>query len=428
MRFGRYAALADDDIWPTEIVGSLHEKLRYSRQPLSRSLGQAGFEALLQRRVLAVENAAALGGPFPLIAIGQGLYYESPIAFAAMAEYLAARGFVVATTPLVGTNSPLVKLDAQDLETEVRDLEFATAEARRLSFVSPERLGVLGFDMGGMAGLILAMRNADVDAFVSLDSGILYPHPAGIPRTSADYDPTALRVPWLHGTGAMGATPPDAAAKSLFDEATHSNRYLLVAKDMGHVDFTSYALIQGRKAMTAYWGPETTEGAASHAVVAEYVSNFFGAFLNHNAQSIAFLSRDTQDAFPGSGMTLDHRAATPAPIGYAEFVQAVIAGRADEAIDELRSVASVEPEHVLLNEMYLQRLGVSLLFTWDFHEEAEPVVEFATELHPTSAGAQMLRGYVVYQNHTTAIRIGVALALLTALFFLGRFVRSRTKR
>src|SRR5207247_1200270 len=130
--------------------------------------------------------------------IGLGLYYESPITFAALAEYLAGRGFVVVTVPLVGTNSALVRIDAQDLETQVRDLEFAVARARQLPFVNPVRLGVVGFDMGGMAGVILAMRHPGVGAFASLDSGIVYPHPSGLPQASPSYDPLALRVPWLH--------------------------------------------------------------------------------------------------------------------------------------------------------------------------------------------------------------------------------------
>ena len=53
------------------------------------------------------------------------------------------------------------------------------------------RLGVLGFEMGGMAGVILAMRHPDVDAFASLDSGIVYPHPSGLPQALPSYDALA---------------------------------------------------------------------------------------------------------------------------------------------------------------------------------------------------------------------------------------------
>ena len=194
--------LPDDDVWPAEISGRARDVLKFSRGPLARSLAPAAFEALLQRPMWAAENAKPAAGRFPLIAIGQGLYYESPIALAALGEFLAGRGFVVVTTPLVGTNSTVVRNDGQDLETQVRDLEFAIARARQLPFVSGDRLGVLGFDQGGMAGVLLAMRNRAVDAFASLDSGIMYPHPSGLPQASPSYDPAALRVPWLHAISA----------------------------------------------------------------------------------------------------------------------------------------------------------------------------------------------------------------------------------
>jgi hypothetical protein len=68
MRFGRYASLANDDVWPAQIAGNLRERLPFSRGPLARSLGSAGFAALSERRVRAVENAEPLDGPFDLSA------------------------------------------------------------------------------------------------------------------------------------------------------------------------------------------------------------------------------------------------------------------------------------------------------------------------------------------------------------------------
>ena len=57
MRFGRYVELADGDVWPAKMIGGLHEKLAYSRRPLARSFDEAGFAALSQRPVLAIESA-----------------------------------------------------------------------------------------------------------------------------------------------------------------------------------------------------------------------------------------------------------------------------------------------------------------------------------------------------------------------------------
>ena len=412
MRFGRYAALADDDIWPAAIAGDLRDKLAYSRRPLARSLGPAGFKALLQRPVLAVERAEAMAGRFPLVVIGQGFWIEPAISLAALGEYLAGRGFVVATAPLVGTNSPVVRVEAQDLETQVRDLEFVIARARQLSFVSQDKLGVMGPDMGGMAGLLLAMRNRDVDAFVSLASGILFEHPSGLPRSSPGYDPLALRVPWLHVTPASGATPPPGSrAPSLFETATFSERYLLLTPNLGHVDLTIDGLIEGRSPMP---GPAylqaTPSGSEGQRAFAPYVFNFFAVFLGRDAASradgLAFLSQAPAES--GWKTTLEHRPAAPASITYDAFVAAVVAGRGDEAISRLRAVAAVEPNHVLLNESTLLRLNANLVFTWGLGKEALPVIEFTMERYPASRAqgqGLLAEAHILTGNYQAATEI-----------------------
>src|SRR5579872_7078735 len=37
MPFGRYAALADDDVWPAEIAGGARDVMKFSHGPLARS-------------------------------------------------------------------------------------------------------------------------------------------------------------------------------------------------------------------------------------------------------------------------------------------------------------------------------------------------------------------------------------------------------
>jgi dienelactone hydrolase len=405
MRFGRYADLADDDIWPAEISGDIHDKLSFSRRPLARSLGTERFEALKNEPVMAVEGATALQGPFPLIVMGQGLYYESPIVFAALAETLASQGFVVATTPLTGTNSPIVTMDVTGLETQVRDLEFVIAQARDLSFVSKEKLGVFGFDMGGMAGLVLTLRNADVDAYVSVSSGVLYPHPSSIPGASPDYDPAALRVPWLHSVPSSWIR--SAEDKSLFDLAHYSDRYLLLTEGMGHVDYTSYALIADRPAMVEYWEAARPGDVERYTTLAHYVASFYAAFLQDDADALDFLSQDSADSLPDPIVSLQHRPAMPAGISYEEVVQAVIAGEADEAIDELRQLQETEPDHHLLNEDNLNRLSYSLRGTWRLDEEILPVLKFTAELYPTSADALywLAEGHITLGDNPAAIAI-----------------------
>jgi hypothetical protein len=140
------------------------------------------------------------------------------------------------------------------------------------------------------------------------------------------------------------------------------------------------------------------------------VLNFFAAFLPTDADSrangLAFLSRAPQESVPGWKVTLEHRPAAPVSISYDELVAAVVEGRGDEAIGRLRSVAAVDPNHILLNEASLQRLSANLLFTWGLGKEALPVIELMAERYPSPL-AEVLRAeaQIVTGNYQTATDI-----------------------
>jgi dienelactone hydrolase len=394
MRFARLAALAEDDVWPVEIVGPLRERLRFSRGALAQSLGADGFEALGEQPLRVFEDAEPLAGPFPLIVIGQGLNYESPVAFAALGEYLAGRGFVVATCPLVGTHTPIVKLDVEDLENQVRDLELVIARVRAFPYVRPDKLGVMGFDMGGMSGLLLAMRNPAVDAFASPHSGILFPHPSGLPAAASGYDPLKLRIPWLHVGTQRSRIPTDQTA-SLLESAVHSERYHLLIDGLQHVDPTSYALVEGRHAVPGFWEAWTPSGVDRHEILSRYAFEFFAAFLRNSQQSLAFLSRHRDPAAASSGVTMEYRPARPPTMTYAQFVDVLLTGDAASALDAVRELRRTEPSHILLNDHHLYRLGYSLLYSWGLSDESMQLAQLNVELNPTS----LLATQILSMNH-----------------------------
>jgi len=262
--------------------------------------------------------------------------------------------------------------------------------------------------MGGMAGVLLTLRNREVDAFASLDSGIFYPHPSGLPQASPSYDTTALRVPWLHATQVAAMERPQGPnVKSLFDTATASNRYLLITNDMNHVDFTTYALISGRRAMPGYWGDPAPDRARRQGIVADYLTHFFDAFLRADAASVAWLDRDPKIAFPDAQMTLEHRAATPPSITYDELVRELMRGNAEAAIGRLRAVGEVEAGRAALDQVHLERLAVSLLYTWGLAKETLPLLAFTVERYPASVQARIMlvETNVQLGNYAAAIEI-----------------------
>jgi hypothetical protein len=247
------------------------------------------------------------------------------------------------------------------------------------------------------------MRNRDVDAFVSLDSGILYSHPSGLPASSPSYDPLALRIPWLHVTETQRAAPPrDSDERSLFERAIHANRYLMTIDGIGHDDFTSYALVANRRAMPSYWPAATPAGAARHELVAEQVLKFFTAYLRADSESKISLAHDVSNP---AAFRLEHRDAAPAGITYDELVLALATGRGEAAIGALRAVARENPQDALLREERLWRLQLSLVASWGLLRDALPLIEYTAELYPSSrrALATLAEAYVRLDDDGNAL-------------------------
>ena len=265
-------------------------------------MGAAGYAALLQRPVLAVENAEPLAGPFPLIVIGQGFWIEPAISLAALAEYLAGRGFVVATAPLVGTNSPVVRVD----EAGSGDSGSAICNSSlrvRVSCHSSARTSLESWasTWAGWRGYCSAMRNRDVDDSWGCRQGILFEHPSGLPRISPGYDPLALRVPWLQiMPGGASDPPPGSDRHRCFEAARYSDRYLLLTAE------------HGSRGSHDRWSDRGTRPPMAGSVHASdghrqrgsksfrpYVLNFLTAFLAPEAESraagLAFLSRAPEE-------------------------------------------------------------------------------------------------------------------------------------
>jgi hypothetical protein len=114
--------------------------------------------------------------------------------------------------------------------------------------------------------------------------------------SSPHYDPLTLRVPWLHSVPTWWLPQgQDSLAGSLFESAIHSNRYLLLTEGMGHVDYTSYALIEGRNEMKGYWASANPEAIKGYKAICRYISNFFYAFLEKDQESLMMFSQDPEE-------------------------------------------------------------------------------------------------------------------------------------
>ena len=358
--------------------------------PMAKGLSEEKRLGLLARRTAAVENSSPLAGKFPLVIIGQGLFYESPLSLFSLAEYLTSQGYVVATCPLVGTFSRLVYRNVIDLETQVRDMEYVLAQARALPFVDKERMGVVGYDLGGMAGLLLAMRNPWVKAMVSLDTGILYSNSYGLPTSSPSYRKERFTIPWLMMTQDRFVSKNPRAEKetSLFDSKTAGDSYLYLYRTENHGDFTAYAALGMENAVPGYWDPIKGNPGLLHDTICRLAWRFFEGYLGNDAAAVEELRQDPVRAGLGEVVaSAKYKPGTTNAVFQDDCLRDIIRRSTAEALPRIRKLMETEKTRIVFEEGVLNWLGYHFLYWWGREKEARDVFQFMTELFPKSANA-----------------------------------------
>lgn len=358
--------------------------------PLARGFSPSGLEAALRKPTSSVRNAKPLPDPRPLVLIATGLYYESPLTFLSLSEFLAGHGYVVVACPLRGTHDRLVRLTVPDLETLVRDLEIVMAEAMRRPDVDVRRIGVIGYDMGGMAAIVLAMRNPAIRAFVSYDCSIVTPHYSGLPVSHPSYDARGLVVPWIHLSQSrfveklVGSTDPP----TIIQKKEFGDNYLVGVNTTNHGAFTTYADLGIENPVPGYWATVEPNLKSVSLAVSECSLLFLDGYLKGDASARSRLQGLALDnRYPEAFRSFEFAAGRQAPPSQDEWIDRIIRAGMSAALPDLEKYRAEYPAERLIDEGALNWLGYHFLYWWGRQEEAVGVFEWMTRVFPTSGNA-----------------------------------------
>ena len=408
LRFASFVRMAAEDFVPESRKPDDKLRKEILPVPLAKGLQRDRLNAILDYRTASVQDAEPAEEVFPLLILGQGLYYESPLSHFVLCEFLASHGYVVATCPLLGTQYRLVNLNVEDLETQIRDLEFVIAQARLQPFVHPERLGVIGYDLGGMAGVVLSMRNPDIDAFLSMDSGILFEHFSGLPGNHPQYLEKRFTIPWMHMTQArfIKAFRDEQGISTLMGRKSYGDSYLVHVPTFNHGQFSSYAMLDIRDAVPGYWGPVESDTKPLYEAINRYALSFFNAYLKRDNQELESLHRIAQvKESSASLLRLEWKRGEKPPPSEADLIHLIIEKGMSAARDTLQQNKATYPGEVLIDESVLNWLGYHFLYWWGREEEAVEVFELTVSLFPESANAHDSLGEAYLNRGQTELAI-----------------------
>jgi tetratricopeptide (TPR) repeat protein len=260
-------------------------------------------------------------------------------------------------------------------------LEFALGAMHDFPNIDHSKLAVAGHSMGGVASVILQMRNTEVDAVIGLDASY---GAKSLVRTlvqSPYYKPEKMQIPFLDMR-----RPHDEVDISAVEAFRYSDRYFLAFPEIFHGDFTSFPMIalrfptdiQDRTAETAALGYES---------VCRYALNFLNAYLKQDSSGLKFIGDSPEaNGIPASVVKREFRKGLEPPPTEREFVKIVVREGLPKAIELYRKFKAQEPQQPIINEIVLNTLGYGLIGSGQL-TQAVNVFKLNIEAHPTSANA-----------------------------------------
>lgn len=244
-------------------------------------------DALMKASSTAYKDAPQALGKFPVIVYGPG-GFGSGFENAALFEYLASHGFIVASYPSTPINeSPTNQtgLGPWLFESRARDLQFVIAFMRTFPQTDMDNLGLMGFSLGGTSVVTVASRDIRVKALVSLDGW----HEQDMLKWLPFTDLKKIRAPFL---SMMNKTKDsDNPNRIVYDSIGRQDAYLVRFNQFGHLFFgSSWILLSDHNAAdeNAVGGTQQ-EVNLGYNLLSNYVLHFFNAYLRNNPNDLTAL-------------------------------------------------------------------------------------------------------------------------------------------
>jgi pimeloyl-ACP methyl ester carboxylesterase len=235
----------------------------------------------------SAQSVIPASGRFPVVLYFMGLNDLSS-SNVILCEYLATQGFVVVTVPQLGPESTQIDLglSAYDLETQLRDMEFALSVIRSLPFVDSTRVASIGHSIGGIAAVLMGTRNSDVKAIVALDASYGSDRFSPLLLQAVSFQGEKLSVPLLDIRRAESQAELPALKALSFSPISS-----IGVEGVFHGDFTSTPLVEALF-------PGNVEGRTQESVKApveffKFICHIATAFMK-NALSTSSSSFDVR--------------------------------------------------------------------------------------------------------------------------------------
>jgi dienelactone hydrolase len=247
----------------------------------------------LKQPTHAWKHVPQLDGSFPLLIYIPSIS-GSPFQNYILIEYLVSHGYIVASFPSVGANSRTMTLDRSGVETQIDDLKFVLKKMHDFPNMDFNKIGLIGFSLGGFTNVVYAQNNREIDAVISIDGSIAYRGPKLLWEMSR-FRPEEIQVPVLLMLQKIGYGLP--LDMSYVNDLKNSLLYKIQFHELPHLLFSSWALKLFLADEASYKAGSTLNPhkvKESYVWMCKYSLVFINAHLKNDSSASAFLQKTPQ--------------------------------------------------------------------------------------------------------------------------------------
>ncbi|OAI42665.1 hypothetical protein AYO41_00585 [Verrucomicrobia bacterium SCGC AG-212-E04] len=340
----------------------------------------AAFERLMATKTVAVKDAPAAEGRFPVVIYHPGVD-GTPEDNSALFEYLASHGYVVLSSHYQGTDD--VKGGGGDLPCTFRDMEFLSRYARGLAFADADRLGAMGHSYGAWSIFAWAAEpDSALRAFITLDSGLEYDSVETSGVESLQHHMKAnketIRAPSLRFASAERKANFDYLESYL----KYTPHYEATVAALKHNDYLTHGAM-GPALLPEKWPDAKKARRLGYDRVCEHVLYFLDATLKQQAAARASLERSVRGEGLDEGFKLQFKPPAPVSPTARQLSQYVRKNGAEKAVELMRTFGGTADSASAAARVLLEDGDA---------KTAIPLLTLVAKDHPKSAPVQAMLG------------------------------------
>ncbi len=333
---------------------------------------------LLNYEVGAYSDIPHAGGRFKMIVCGPDMR-KGVLENSGLFEYLASNGLVVATVHSLGSFELNPSENAADLETLVRDMEFALSFMKEQPYVDSDKIGLLGYGTGAAAAVLLQMRSSDIDAVACIQATFDDDNINEIMIRNPYYDIYRMNVPLLH---LYKETEP-ANDDMFMENLRFSPRHMVKFAPDYDVLFTNYELIASLKRDST--GQFSRQNIDGYKMSSLYALNFFRAYLSEDTTARRFLDDEAGESYSKAAfLTVTFDPGDEVPPTQSQFMSMISERGMETAAQIYKKFKPDYPGHIFFQEGEFNIMGYRYLQS-GMIPEALAIFELNADAYPNSA-------------------------------------------